>query len=165
MAALGGPNLNNRSRNMLLSVGVCIALFAAYYIMVGKEQVPPDAHVTYEMRRDGQTTLRVDMLASGVTRVIVAGKPPTGYAVPDFAVRRVLGAFRRQKFLDIDVAGLPPASSARICQFGLSENHRRALLRYDCAAPPQQVKIPLQTFEKATHFCTSVQRNGMACPV
>lgn len=156
--------LNNRSRNTMLSVGVCVALFAAYYILVGKEPVPPDAHVSYEVRTNGQTTLRVDMLASGVTHVMASGNAPVDYAVPDFAVRRVLAAFRKQKFLDIDVAALPPVAAARVCQFGLSENHRRTIVRYDCAAPPPQIKKPLQVFETATHFCTSGRLNGANCP-
>ncbi|HVZ29927.1 MAG TPA: hypothetical protein VG839_06005 [Asticcacaulis sp.] len=155
--------LNNRSRNMLLSVGMCIALLAVYYMLVGKEPVPPDTHVSYEVRTAGRTTLRVDMLGSGVTSVAGPNGQMAGYATPDFAVRRVLAAFRKQRFLDLDVAAFPPVSSSEVCQLGLTENHRRVLLRYDCAAPPPEVKSVLQVFEGAAHFCQRARRNGLAC--
>lgn len=160
-----GPriSLNNRSRNTLLSVGVCVALIAAYYILVGKEPVPPDTHVSYEVRTDGRTTLRVDMLGSGLTQVAGPKGTVAEYATPDFAVKRVLAAFRRQKFLDLDVASLPPVSATKVCQLRLVENHRRVAVRHACDAPPSQVKLPLQAFEKAAHFCATARKNGLGC--
>jgi hypothetical protein len=157
--------LDNRSSNTLLSVGVIVALFAAYYVLIGKEPVPPDTHVSYEMRVGGQTNLRVDMLGSGITHAIGSNGPPADYAVPDFAVRRVLAAFRKQHFLDLDVAAFPPVASPRVCQLGLAANHRRTVIRYDCAAPPKQVKSALQVFETATHFCKTTDQKGADCPV
>lgn len=154
--------LNNRSRNTLLSIGVCIALLAAYYMMIGQEPVPLDTHVSYEVRANGQTTLRVDMLASGITTV-TGPISRSDYATSSYAVRRVLMAFHKQKFLDMDVAASSAVPATRFCQLSLTANRRKTSIRYDCAAPSPAVKASLQAFERATNFCDVARRNHLNC--
>ncbi len=154
--------LDNRLRNTLISVGLCLGLIAAYYMMVAQEPLPPDTHVTYEVRANSQTALRVDLLGSGVTTVSGPGHR-ADYAISSYAVRRVLAAFRKQQFLDLDVAASPALPATQFCQLSLTANHRKTAMRYDCAAPPPRVKISLQAFERATNFCQVARRNGMFC--
>ncbi len=145
------PLVDNRLRSVLLGVGACMGLMAAYYMAVGRDPIPPDTRIVFqgciatpcravhlEIGHDGATTLMGD---SGVYR----------YKISDFALRHVLRVFHRQAFLDRDVAAYD-AGGRQACMLDLEMAHRKAAPIYACDAPPPEIAGPMIALEQAARF-------------
>ena len=112
---------DKRLMNTLTSVALCAALLVAYYVVAGREPIPPDTRISFE--GPGK---HVDLLADGtIVSQTAAGTIRTSAGRSD--VRRVLRVFNRTRFMEADVARYHGA-----CTLTLVLNHRRTSIQDDC---------------------------------
>ncbi|MEI9905243.1 MAG: hypothetical protein WDN06_15780 [Asticcacaulis sp.] len=145
------PLIDNRLRNVLLSMGACIALMMAYYMAIGQDKIPPDTQIVYQ-GCDGQPcrAFRLSVDAGGAVML----KSDSGirhYHVPVFAVQRVMRVFKRRDFLDRDImaynTGVGPA-----CLLSLETGHRKTALALPCSTLVPEIAKPILALEDATRF-------------
>ena len=145
------PLIDNRLRSVLFSMGVCIALMAAYYISVGQDNIPPDTEITYQgCVATPCHAIRLKVVADGSVS-LSNGTGAYRYHISTFALRRVLRVFKRQRFLDRDVAAYNAAGS-EACVLGLHLDHRLTALTHACATQAPEIAKPLAALETATRF-------------
>ncbi len=145
------PLIDNRLRNVLLSMGACIALMVAYYMAVGQDKIPPDTQIVYQ-GCDGNPcrAFRLSVDAGGAVTL----KSDTGtrhYHVPVFAVQRVARVFKRQDFLDRDIMAYS-AGGGPACLLSFETGHRKAALTHACSTPLPEIAKPVSALEDATRF-------------
>lgn len=146
----GMKPLNMRMRNMLMSVGLCVALIGAYYVVIGNETVPDDTHIVFvEAGCGGGCELhRIDIPADGHALITQPGAAPVARRLNRPALRQILHVFRRENFLDLDVAKFSPLKNGEICSLGLTLDHRKTVIRYGCGHPPAEAAKPLETIAR-----------------
>ena len=132
--------MNPRLRNVLFSSGLCVALIAAYYMAIGNETVPPDAHVAFT-----EAGHRIDVTADGKATIATTGAADVVRHLTRPQMRHVLRAFRHENFLELDVARFAPRPGDAVCSLGLTLDHRKAVVRYGCAHPPAEAVAPLKS--------------------
>ncbi|MGZ3306474.1 MAG: hypothetical protein ACXU8U_11495 [Asticcacaulis sp.] len=137
--------MNPRLRNMLMSVGLCVALIGAYYVIIGNETVPDDTHIVFTQAGcSGACPLhRIDITADGAARIVEPGAAALSRRLGRPALRQVLRGFRRENFLDLDVAKFSAIGDEDVCTLGLTLDHRKTVIRYGCLHPPIQASQPL----------------------
>ena len=131
--------MNPRLRNVLFSSGLCIALIAAYYMAIGNETVPPDAHIAFT-----EVGHRIDVTADGKATIATTGAADVIRQLTKTQMRHVLRAFRHENFLALDVAKFGPRPGEDVCSLGLTLDHRKTVIRYGCAHPPAEIVAPLK---------------------
>ncbi len=131
--------MNPRLRNVLFSSGLCVALIAAYYMAIGNETVPPDAHVVFT-----EVGHRIDITADGKARISTTGAADVTRQLSKPQMRHVLRAFRHENFLELDVAKFAPRPGDETCSLGLTLDHRKTMIRYGCQHPPAEIIAPLK---------------------
>lgn len=141
-------------RNVLLSAGVCIALFAAYYMAIGTEKIPADTRIHFDARgcADACALFAVDLSGDGRVTVTDRQGQKLDYTISQLAVRRVLRVFRQQAFLERNVSAYTPGTSALVCRLSLSENHQMTAIRHACGETSVEIAKPLAALNLATHY-------------
>ena len=152
------PLIDNRLRSVLLSVGACLALLAAYYMAIDHEPIPPQTEIVYQACLGVPCRpFRLKLDGDGAV-TLGGGEAVYSYRVSTFAVRRVLRVFRRQAFLDRDVMAYG-AAGGPACVLGLSENHRKTALTHVCGTRAPEIVKPLEALEQATRFRDIIAQN------
>lgn len=132
---------DKRLMNTLTSVALCAALLIAYYMVAGREPIPPDTRITF----DG-VDKHVELLADGT----ILSHTPTGTVRSTAGttdVRKVLRVFKRARFMDADVARYHGA-----CRLALVSDHRRTAVQDDCVRIQADFAKPLQALSAAANI-------------
>ena len=135
-----------RLRNVVMSSGLCVGLIMAYYMAIGNETIPPDTRVVFSQSGCGGTCPehRIDIAANGDALISQPGAPAVERHLTKTGLRQILHAFRHENFLDLDVAKFSVPAGDKVCDLGLTLDHRKTMIRYGCGHPPVQASRPLQ---------------------
>lgn len=145
------PLIDNRLRNVLLSMLACIALMVAYYMAIGQDKIPPDTRILYQGCLGAPChAFRLTLDGMGAVSLSDSAGART-YKVSAFAVRRVLRTFKRQGFLDRDITAYS-AGNGPACLLSLQAAHRKTALTHLCETPAPEITKPVAALEEATRF-------------
>ncbi len=142
-------------QNTLLSVALCGGLIVGYYYFSAKKPVPPDTHITFQhgpcLAPDTCRAFAIDVLATGDVIYQADGRA-WRYHISPYAVRRILGAFKRVRFFDHSVSGYPVDPRAPVCQLILSASYQKTAIAYPCGLDRPELVLPLRALDGSTRY-------------
>lgn len=137
-------------RNTLLSLGLCAGLVAAYYVTVSSSPVSPDTEIVFAKTGcGGACPLERIVIGAGGHTEITRGGHTSQRELSAYALRNILVAFRGVHFLDQDVTKWRTDGAAEVCLLGLTQDHRKILIRHACGDRSTVVARPTAAILKA----------------